>query len=210
VKLAARTFLLSPVTQFLFAGYSWRSKDFRIWTINFSEKSRIFTAREAEFFHPRLRKAAFIGDWATRMRSRIAKDIAIHPGKHLYLEPLATLSDLITKATDRDTIGGAPQLVRITQHMTTRPLCVRWRDKDTLFGRPLFDYENVDFWIVDPFTGKFRRPRKFGNRMEKETDATSAKYASNAKIFDLEKANILAGFKKAFDAEAKRHLILAP
>lgn len=52
--------------QFLFAGYSWRSKDFRIWTINFSEKDRIFTAREAEFFHPRLRKAAFIGDWATR------------------------------------------------------------------------------------------------------------------------------------------------
>jgi hypothetical protein len=46
--------------------------------------------------------------------------------------------------------------------------------------------------------------------MEKETDATSAKYASNAKIFDLEKANILAGFKKAFDAEVKRHLILAP
>ena len=40
--------------------------------------------------------------------------------------------------------------------------------------------------------------------------STSAKYESNAKIFDLEKEKIVAGLKRAFDAEAKRHLILAP
>jgi hypothetical protein len=49
---------------------------------------------------------------------------------------------------------------------------VRWKDNDTLFGRPLFDYENADFWIVDPFTGRFRRPRKFGNRLEREMNAS--------------------------------------
>jgi hypothetical protein len=48
---------------------------------------------------------------------------------------------------------------------------------------------------------------------------TSAKYESYEqkqgntnvdKIFDVEKANILAGLRKASDAEANRHLILKP
>jgi hypothetical protein len=41
---------------------------------------------------------------------------------------------------------------------------VRWNGDDTLFGRPLFDYENIDFWSVDPFSGQLTPPRKFGRR----------------------------------------------
>ncbi len=44
------------------------------------------------------------------------------------------------------------------------PFGVRWNDEDTLFGRPLFDYENIDYWTVDPLSRKFQRPRNFGNR----------------------------------------------
>jgi hypothetical protein len=149
--------------QFLFAGYSWMSKDFRIWTIYYDATARCFKARDALSFHARLRKAAFVGDWAKRLRAKVMATV-LEPGLPLYLEPLRTLAEMLKASTRHDTIGGPPQIVRITAHMTTRPLCVRWNDEDTLFGRPLFEYENVDYWVVDPFTGKFARPRKFGHR----------------------------------------------
>jgi hypothetical protein len=156
--------------QFLFAGYSWLKKDFRIWTIQYHDREHRFTAREAHSFHPRLRKAAFIGDWATRLRSSIFKELGSASGDPLYLEPLRSMSTLLKGAKELDTIGGPPQLIRITQHMNTRPLCVRWNNEDTLLGRPLFDYENIDYWIVDPETGKFQRPRKFGHRSEQNDE----------------------------------------
>jgi hypothetical protein len=149
--------------QFIFAGYSWLKKDFRIWTIYYLEDQKKFAARESVSFVSRLKKAAFIGDWSKRARSVMAREFG-GDGPPVYLEPLRVLSDFLGKADKNDTIGGPPQLVRITQHMNTRPLCVRWNNEDTLFGRPLFDYENTDYWIVDPLTGRFSRPRKFGNR----------------------------------------------
>jgi len=71
-------------------------------------------------------------------------------------------------ADPNGTIGGPPQLIRVTQHMNTRPLCVRSKDEDTLFGRPLFEYENTHYWIVDPFTGEHFKPRKYVNRISDE------------------------------------------
>jgi hypothetical protein len=47
-------------------------------------------------------------------------------------------------------------------------LCIRWNNEVTLFGRPLFDYENSDYWTVDPLSGKVERPRKFGLRLSLE------------------------------------------
>jgi hypothetical protein len=45
--------------QFLFGGYSWRSKGFRLWTIYYEVTSRQFRAREALSFHHRLKKSSF-------------------------------------------------------------------------------------------------------------------------------------------------------
>lgn len=160
----------SEDAQFLFAGYSWRKKDFRIWTIHYLEKEKKFAAREAVSFVPRLAKAAFIGDRSKELRAAVARELTTE-GTHVYLEPLRKLSEMLQRSSKEKTIGGPPQLVRITQHMNTRPLCVRWNDEDTLFGRPLFDYENTDYWIVDPFSGKFRKPRKFGHRNSAEQAA---------------------------------------
>jgi hypothetical protein len=158
--------------QFIFAGYSWMRKDFRIWTIHYAEKEKAFLAREAKSFHARLPKVAFIGDWAKQLRTRIAKNLGQSTeARPLYLEPLKHLSELLATAKPTDTIGGPPQLIRITQHMNTRPLCVRWREQDTLLGRPLFGYENTDYWIVDPLTGNFSLPRKFGHRFQEESEA---------------------------------------
>ena len=32
----------------------------------------------------------------------------------------------------------------------------------------MFEYENTDYWIVDPFTGEHFKPRKYGNRISDE------------------------------------------
>lgn len=164
----------SDDAQFLFAGYSWLKKEFRIWTIQYHESAKQFISRESNNFNPRLEKVAFIGDWATRLRSKIAKELILTEGEHVYLEPLQSLCSLLHDAKDRDTIGGPPQLIRITQHMNTRPLCVRWKEEDTLLGRRLFDYENTDYWIVDPATLRFRTPRKFGRRFSDEEQMENA------------------------------------
>jgi hypothetical protein len=149
--------------QFIFAGYSWRRKTFRIWTIHYVEAERAFSAREAGGFHALLPKAAFIGDWSRRVRASVHRSLR-DSQRVAYLEPLRVLADTLRGAGPHDSIGGPPQLVRITEHMNTRALCVRWNGEDTLFGRPLFPYENVDYWCVDPATGKVFRPRSFGFR----------------------------------------------
>jgi hypothetical protein len=156
----------SKDVQFLFGGYSWASKQFRIWTIDYIAKDKRFAAREAKSFHSRLQKAAFIGDWSRLIRSAVFQDLNNSEAKTAYLEPLRVLAETLSPTNLNRTIGGPPQLVRITQHMNTRPLCIRWKDEDTLFGRPLFPYENVDYWMVDPFSGKLSRPRKFGIRSD--------------------------------------------
>jgi hypothetical protein len=131
-------------------------------------KEKRFSAREAVSFNARLSKAAFIGDWAKRVRSKVAKSTS-GEGAHVYMEPLGILADILDSSSENDTIGGPPQLLRISLHMNSRPLCVRWKGEDTLFGRPLFDYENTDYWIVEPHAGQFYRPRKFGHRIASGT-----------------------------------------
>jgi len=125
----------------------------------FDPKQKEFHAREARSFCDRLGKAAFIGDWAKRVRASLARQLAA-PGPTVYLEPLTTLGEFLRPAQPEDSIGGAPQLIRVTQHMNTRPLCVKWGDEDTLFGRPLFDYENTDYWAVEPFTRQISHGQK--------------------------------------------------
>src|SRR5262249_21156372 len=155
--------------QFLFGGYSWLTKEFRLWTIYYDDKGKRFQAREAVTFHPNLQKAAFIGDKAREFRGKLVKELNVlgklwrhvhGRDRHAYLEPLKLLATELSKADTNSTIGGPPQIIRVTQHMNTRPLCVRWKNEDTLFGRPLFPYENTDYWSVDPLAQRYHRPRK--------------------------------------------------
>ena len=65
--------------QFILAGYSWRSKDFRIWTIGYLPEKKELYEREATVFCPRLQKIALIGDWAKRVRRAVAKEFIRDP-----------------------------------------------------------------------------------------------------------------------------------
>ncbi len=147
--------------QFLFGGYSWLTQDFRIWTFDYRSRDAKFVVRESRTFHEKLRKAAFIGDQSRRLREELFR--TLRPlSRAAHMEPLGVLSELLRSATPTGTIGGAPQVIQITQHMNTRPLVVRWNNEDTLFGRPLFQYERVDYWSIDPFSGLPYPPDKFG------------------------------------------------
>ena len=158
--------------QFIFGGYSWLSKTFEIWTIYYSGPRKSFFARTSSTFHPLLSKVAFIGDKAKTARADLVTRLnSYSSGKapdHLEFEPFCVLRDLLRKSNISSTIGGPPQLIRIGEHMNTRVLAVKWpggsSETVTLMGRQLFDYENVDNWILDPDTFKTTRPRAFGHR----------------------------------------------
>ncbi len=121
--------------------------------------------REAGRIHERLRQAAFIGDQAKALRSLVVREAnASAGGRPFSLEPLRLLSGMLAEAAPAATIGGPPQVVRVATHMNTRPYIVRWEGQDTLFGRPLFPYESVDYWIIDPVTGVISKPRGIGVR----------------------------------------------
>lgn len=161
--------------QFLFGGYSWRAKRFRLWTFYYEKGSKTFRAREATFFNQRLGVAAFIGSYARTYRRRLAK--ALYEEKKneraVFLQPLKILADCLRAAGPDDDIGGAPQVVRIGPHMNSRALCVSWGEgkRPYLFGRPLFEYENCDFWIIDPDSSQISPPRHFVFE-RKEDDAS--------------------------------------
>lgn len=148
--------------QFLLAGFSWLTNDFRIWTIEYSARQMKFVAHEARSFHARLRKAAFVGDHGTALRSLVMGELRQSEGPPWNVEPLRVLAGMLLNAPSEGTIGGPPQLVRIARHMNTRSFCVRWKDQDTVFGRPLFQYENVDYRVINPMNGAITMPPPFG------------------------------------------------
>lgn len=162
VRDAAEQFNAKNV-QFIFGGYSWRSKTFKLWTIYYDATSKSFCAREAVTFHKLLSKATFIGDWAKKYRAALCKELDNNVLKEANYEPLKVLAHLIRSATSDDSIGGVPQVIRIGPHMNTRPLCVLWGSKMEryLFGRKLFDYEHCDYWAIDPDTGRILPPKHF-------------------------------------------------
>ena len=164
--------------QFLLAGYSWLTADFRIWTIEYNAGVKRFIDHEARSFHSRLRKAAFVGDRATALRTLVMRKLQGSPGKSWYLEPLQVLAEMLSGAGPGDTIGGPPQVVRIAKHMNTRSFCIRWQGQDTLYGRPLFPYESVDYWVIDPVRGVISMPRGPGVRPPPPGDDGAAAVAA--------------------------------
>lgn len=173
--------------QFIFGGYSWLKKEFCIWSIYYSEVQKKFAARPAKNFHPRLGQIAFIGDVAKDFRSKLIARLSVDDvdkTKHFEYLPLALLRDELRAADRTSSIGGPPQLVRIAEHMNTRVLAVEWDASansteprmdiraPTVLGRPLFDYENVDYWVLNPDTFSTVRPRTFGHRDEPGEVAT--------------------------------------
>lgn len=162
-----QTTLTPPVdTEFIFGGYSWRYKEFRIWVLHFDRDIGRYTFRPIHEWRgqdPGSQKVvAFIGDKAdeakVRLRELLHQRNRLTSGS-LEMEPFEVLRDMI-RSGEYPTIGGAPQLTKVYQHMSTQTFGVSWPDINgqiCVKGRPALEYEKFAAPHVDP-----DRPNEFG------------------------------------------------
>lgn len=169
-----------PGATFIFGGYSWINKAFHLWTIRYMPSEKCFCADPAPWLgfstqtegvvlrrrknargQMNFGKIAFAGDQAPLAKkllleklNRKGKEARLH--SHLELEPFEVVRDMLRDPKHSETIGGAPQVVKVYQYMRTAPLGVYWPDKSTgrvhLQGRACLGYERVDRWVLDPDT----------------------------------------------------------
>jgi hypothetical protein len=170
----------NPGATFLFGGYSWIRKRFRLWSISYRPKEKRFAAEpsfwlgysvEAKRIVLRKRKKE-LGDWNfgriafTGDQAPLAKKLLLEKlnaawmsgatQKTINMEPFEVVRDMLRDENHAESIGGAPQIVKVYQYMRSTPLAVYWPQKQGgrihLQGRACLDYERVDNWVVDPDT----------------------------------------------------------
>lgn len=159
--------LMSPDTAFLLGGYSWFRKEFCIDLISYNKGTSRFDRREHKKGIGKFGKVQFVGDWKKVALRRLHNLLRERHGKNALskestthgafnYEPFEVIRDLLREAGPNDTIGGAPQLVAVSQHMNSRQTAIYWPTKEHgevfIGGRPVFDFENIENWIMDPDT----------------------------------------------------------
>jgi hypothetical protein len=167
-----------PAAEFLLGGYSWIQKQFELWSIRYHKSGKHFVASEAPWatFASRagglrmsalsrqerqtgLGRIAFAGDQAARARRLFCEEMTRKQRsgaalKKIDMEPFEIMVKMLRDPTRSDTIGGAPQLVKVYQYMKAISFPVYWPNKSDgsifLQGRPCIGYENLDTKVVDP------------------------------------------------------------
>lgn len=169
-----------PSVEFIFGGYSWIKKRFRIWNIRYDSEQHAFVAFPARQYcaHPKAQRIftcrqrrrsdvahlgllAVAGDQGSNALDRLnslivgrAEGKRVSELEGFNMEPFEVVRDMLRDGNKAPTIGGAPQVVKVYQYMQSAPLGVFWPSKDAgvvhLAGRPIQGYENVDRWIIDP------------------------------------------------------------
>lgn len=164
-----------PKVNFLFGGYSWQRKEFELWSISYSLQEKQFVAHSAQWLshcddakkvlfrrkqnientRP-IGRLAFAGDQAEVAMKLLSEKLATKDAQSLDMEPFEVIRDMLRNPAHSETIGGAPQIVKVYQYMETAPIGVFWPDKKTgkihLQGRLCLGYEGTDRWILDPDT----------------------------------------------------------
>jgi hypothetical protein len=171
---------VAPEASFLFGGYSWIKKRFEMWSIVYQKSEKRFVARPPKGirYQPHahkfvfskaasgkrsgeLAKVAFAGDQASEGRKRLiahlnSKYASAGTFRGLDWEPFEVIRDMLRDPNHSETIGGAPQVVKVYQYMQSAPLAVYWPTRASgqvvLQGRPCLGYEHIDRWILDPDT----------------------------------------------------------
>jgi hypothetical protein len=147
-----------PEIAFIFAGYSWESSKFQIWTITYDNARGHFIHGTPQTI---LRNSiAIAGDMSEVVRKAIHKkmnDVGKKVGDGFDMEPFQVLCEII-RTDAHPAIGGPPQLIKIYKHLNTMPYGIFWPDKQskkiTYLGRPILEYEMIPYPILDPDTLK--------------------------------------------------------
>jgi hypothetical protein len=141
-------FPVVPDAFFLLAGFSWKSQEFRIWTLHFDSNLGGFTFRPASRWTGgnEAKVLAIVGDHIDRAKDRLT-ELLKEEGKltsgGFDMEPFQVLADIVD-SQEFDSIGGQLQLVKIYRHLQVVPFVVDRNGVRSLLGRPLLDYEKPD------------------------------------------------------------------
>jgi len=147
-----------PECTFILCGYSWISKSFKMWSIRYHPELKRFHHDKAGSICTRKESIIFGGDAGPRLREETHRILTERRGHRwgsepLNFEPLEALSNLLSVEDPASSIGGAPQFVKIYQHVNTLIVPVFWprhqRKQIAYLGRPLLGYERIDDWIFD-------------------------------------------------------------
>ena len=154
--------------EFLFGGYSWVDKKFKMWRYIYNKtddqfqkdgKERNFERRFGHIFVIGDQKNNYVLRLREYMKNKYGDNFENYHGEKFDMEPFEVLRDMLKESTPHDTIGGAPQLVKVYQHMNARAVGVYWPKKEDdsfknrkLMGRSMFDFEDTDYWFIDPET----------------------------------------------------------
>jgi len=139
-------------------GYSWKQKKFVIWVLHFNAGIKQFTFRPLRGWPGSrgMKQIAIEGDHVKEARQRLVEKLRKKnklPQGGFDMEPFEVLRDMCRSGLYPE-IGGAPQLVKVYQHMNVVPYAVYWPNKSSkkvsLLGRPLLDYEVAERLILDP------------------------------------------------------------
>lgn len=159
----------NPPVSFLFSGWSWRSSSFVSWVLHFDPHLARFTYRPLRGWGgPNQDKYfSYIGDYfkdfSALLVDRLRQKGKLDSGA-FDMEPFEAVRDLLRNGT-HPAIGGAPQLVKIYRHANATAHAVYWPDRDSeqvsLLGRPLLDYERVNFPVLDPDSLQIERRSYF-------------------------------------------------
>lgn len=151
-----------PDTTFLFGGWSWKHNRFKVWLLHFDAKLKRFTFRPTARWRGvnEHKVFAFTGDYEKDYKSRLIallKKKGKLAGGGFDMEPFEVLRDMLRDG-QYDLIGGAPQIMKVYKYSSTKPYAVFWPDEPaktiSLLGRPLLDYEQSEYLVLDPDTLK--------------------------------------------------------
>lgn len=155
--------------EFIVGGYSWVLQEFKMWRYRYSKFYGKFEKQEFDYsYENRFGKIVFAGDQKDKLNKELLRllkakygdEYEKYDGQQFDMEPFKALVSLLRKTKLEDTIGGAPQMVKIYRHMNCKPIGVYWPQKlpgnskmnRTLLGRKLFENENCDYSFIDPDT----------------------------------------------------------
>lgn len=151
-----------PEAIFMLSGYSWKTKEFKIWTLHFDRSIHGFTFRPAKEWRGQVASArkliAYVGDKAPVIAAKESLEKLLRDrGKisegSLDMEPFEVLRDII-RSGDHPSVGGPIQIVKIYEHSNAVPVGVFWPSRKegiiSVLGRPLLDYEKLSWGVLDP------------------------------------------------------------
>lgn len=165
-----------PGVQFLFGGYDWIKKDFELWSVVYSEFARKFVAhpprtlvyipdagrfalaRARDAYGQCVGRAVFAGDQASLAERKLIECVQQKAPRvtNLNWEPFEVVRDMLRDPARSETIGGAPQIARVFQYMSSDVQGVYWPNRQEghihLQGRPCLPYERIENYVFDPDT----------------------------------------------------------